>query len=327
VSVLLPVRDAVATLPACLDSLRAQTLAGFEVIAVDDGSRDGSGALLSAAARRDARVRVIAGGGGLVASLNTAMTAARGVVLARMDADDVAHPDRLARQLAELDAKPDVDIVGCRVALVDDGARDNAGMRAYVAWSNTLLTHDAIVADMLVESPLVHPSVMMRSSVLRALGGYRAFDGPEDYDLWLRAQAAGFRFAKVPEELLHWRDTASRLSRTDARYAADRFFTLKVEGFLRAVAPRHPLVVWGAGPIGKSWARALGARGRVVRAFVEVDPRKIGQTVHGAPVIGVDAARVHRDCVHVAAVGRPDARARIRAAAAGAGIDRLVAVA
>lgn len=319
-------KDAAATLGACLDSLFAQTFADFEVIAVDDGSRDGSAAALARAAAADPRVRVIAGGGGLVAALNAAAGVARGALLARMDADDVARPDRLERQASILDGEPEISILGCRVALVDDGGFDNEGMRAYVRWSNGLVTHDTIAADMLVESPLVHPSVTMRAAALHALGGYRAFDGPEDYDLWLRALAAGFRFGKAPDVLLEWRDTPSRLSRTDARYDADRFFALKVEAFLRC-AGAGDLVVWGAGPIGKAWARALAARGRVVRAFVEVDPRKIGQTVHGAPVVAMDAAAGYRACLHVAAVGQSEARARIREAADGMGIDRLIAVA
>ena len=176
---------------------------------MDDASRDGSAAVLARAAAADSRVRVIAGGGGLVAALNAAASLAAGALLARMDADDVALPARLARQVAALDAEPALDVLGCRVALLDDGVADNEGMRAYVRWSNTLVGHAAIDADRLVESPLVHPSVMMRAAALRALGGYRAFDGPEDYDLWLRALAAGRRFAKVPEVLLQWRDTPS----------------------------------------------------------------------------------------------------------------------
>jgi len=120
---------------------------------------------------------------------------------------------------------------------------------------------------------------------------------------------------------------SSRLSRTDARYAPERFFGLKLESFLRAYPPADGLVVWGAGPIGKAWARGLADRGRAVRAFVEVDPRKIGQTIHGAPVVAVEAAGVYRRELHLAAVGLPDDRRRIREAAAGLGIERLVAVA
>ena len=320
-------RDAAGTLPACLESLRAQTLEDFEVIAVDDGSLDASAAVLAGAAAGDRRLRVIAGGGGLVAALNAAAEAATGELLARMDADDVALPGRFAGQVARLEAEPALDVLGCRVSVLDDGGEGNAGMRAYVDWSNTLLTHEAIAADMLVESPLAHPSVMMRAQALRGLGGYRAFAGPEDYDLWLRAFTAGCRFGKLPEVLLQWRDTPGRLSRTDARYAADRFFELKMQWFLRTWPPADAVVVWGAGPIGKAWARGLIAAGRAVRAFVEVDPRKIGQTIHGAPVVSVDEARGHRHGVHLAAVGLPDARRRIRDAAAALGVERLIAVA
>jgi hypothetical protein len=200
-----------------------------------------------------------------------------------------------------------------------------------VDWLNTLVDHDAIVRDLLVESPLAHPSVMMRTATLRALGGYRTFDGPEDYDLWLRARRHGLRFAKDPEALLEWRDRPDRLTRRDPRYAPERFRALKLAaleaGPLRG--PR-PVVVWGAGPIGKGWGRALTARGHVLAAFVDVDPRKIGGVVHGAPVVGLEAAAGFAGALHLAAVGQPGARERIRAAAASLGLADgrdLVAVA
>jgi glycosyltransferase involved in cell wall biosynthesis len=327
VSVLLPVRDAAATLPACLASLGAQTLADHEVVAVDDGSRDGSGALLERAARADPRLRLVrAGGPGLVAALNAAAAAARGPLLARLDADDVAHPERLELQAERLGADPAVDILGCRVRLVGQAG---PGMTRYVSWMNGLLDHESIAADLLVESPLAHPSVMMRAETLRALGGYRAFDGPEDYDLWLRAHAAGRRFAKLPQVLLDWRDGPGRLTRTDPRYSAARFFELKLEALLGRLAPGRPVVVWGAGPIGKAWARALQARGAMLGGFVEVDGRKIGQRIHGRPVVGLEDVPGLGPALHLAAVGQEGARERIRAAAAGLGVAArdLVAVA
>lgn len=330
VSVLLPVRDAASTLPACLDSLLGQTLRDHEVIAVDDGSTDGSGEVLAARAGEDPRLVLLrTPQRGLVAALNAALAAARAPLVARMDADDVARPGRLALQAERLERDPGVDVLGCRVELV--GASRSEGMRAYVGWLNGLLDHEAIVRDLLVESPLVHPSVAMRTQTLRGLGGWRAFDGPEDYDLWLRAREAGLRFAKLPEILLAWRDRETRLTRTDPRYAPERFRALKVEALLRgALAGARPAVIWGAGPIGKGFARALLDAGRSVRAFVEVDPRKLGRVIHGAPVVPVEGAGAFPGALHLAAVGQPGARARIRGEAARLGLvdgRDLVAVA
>jgi len=326
--VLLPVRDAQETLRACLDSLSSQTLAEHEVIAVDDGSTDGTPEILAGAARRDRRLRVVrTPPRGLVAALNTALEHAWAPLLARMDADDACHPDRLAIQVKGLEDDPGCAILGCRVEAV--GAA--GGMRRYVSWLNSLLTHEQIVRDLLVESPLAHPSVMMRGEVLRVLGGYRAFDGPEDYDLWLRAHERGWRFGKRREVLLQWRDRPGRLTRADPRYAPERFRELKLAALERsALRDARPVVVWGAGPIGKGWSRALQARGHAVAAFVEVDRRKIGLRIHGARVVDVAAAASFAGHLHLAAVGRPGARARIRAAAHRLGLregEDLVAVA
>lgn len=312
VSVLLPVRDAAPTLGECLDSLGAQTLADHEVVAVDDGSTDATRSLLADRARRDLRLRVLTTPPrGLVAALNAGLLAARAPLVARMDADDVAHPERLALQAERLLTDPLTDVLSCRVELLG-GAR-NRGMRAYVDWLNTLLDHDAIVRDLFVESPLAHPSVVLRTVALRRLGGYRDFAGPEDYDLWLRAREAGLRFAKCPETLLAWRDPPNRLTRTDPRYASERFRALKLAALARGpLVPGRPVVIWGAGPIGKSWARALRGAGHVVAAFIEVDARKIGETIHGAPVVPVARSGAFRGALHLAAVGQAGARARIR---------------
>jgi glycosyltransferase involved in cell wall biosynthesis len=303
VSVLLPVWNAADTLPACLASLSTQTLRDHEVVAVDDGSNDGSRALLREYARRDPRLRVIVRPRqGLVAALNAGLRAIRSPLVARMDADDVAHPERLARQAGL--------VLATRVRLTGD--RPGAGMRAYVAWSNGLLEHRDIARDLLVESPLVHPSVMLETTALRGLGGYRETGGPEDYDLWLRAEAAGLRFAKLAEVLLDWRDRPQRLTRTDPRYAEARFRERKADALAARGLSARGAVIWGAGPLGKAFARALLARGVGVLAFVEVAPRKLGQRIHGARVVNVEEAARWRGPLHLLAVGQPGARERLR---------------
>jgi hypothetical protein len=331
VSVLLPVRDAEATLDAALESLRSQTLADHEVVAVDDGSTDGSAARLDAAAAADPRLRVVhAPPLGLVAALNRALAEARAPVVARMDADDVSLPRRLELQALRLETDAGVDVLGTRVELVSDPKLRNAGMRAYVEWQNGLVDHAAIVADLYVEAPLVHPSVALRRETLVALGGYRDTGGPEDYDLWLRAHAAGLRFAKLEETLLRWRDRPGRLTRRDPRYAPARFLEARCAALVAGpLRDGKSIVIWGAGKAGKALVRALSDAGRPAAAFVEVDPAKIGQRIHGLRVVAVPEAVSFEGAWHVAAVGQPGARERIRGEARRLGIpaERLVAVA
>ena len=321
ISVLLPVRDARATLDLCLDSLASQTLADHEVVVVDDGSADGSGERLIDRAARDSRLRVLrAQPRGIVAALNHALAEAKAPLVARMDADDVAHPSRLALQAQRLELDVAVDVLTSRVAV---GPEAGEGMRAYVEWVNGLADHEAMARDRFVESPVVHPSVAMRTSTLRGLGGYRDFDGPEDYELWLRAFDARLRFAKLAETLIEWRDSPGRLTRRDPRYAPERFRSVKLDALERGplAAPARPLVVWGAGRIGKAWSRALRARGLRLAAFVEVDPRKLGQRIHGVPVVPVPQATAWPGALHLAAVGQPGAREQIRSEAGHLGLS------
>lgn len=323
VSVLLPVRDAVDTLPDCLGSLARQSLSDHEVVAVDDGSRDGSAELLDARAAADPRLRVVhALRRGLVPALNRALEEATAPLVARMDADDIAHPERLERQARRLAEDAATDVLGCAVELISTpGVPCSGGMRSYVEWLNRLLDHEAMARDRFVESPIVHPSVALRRRTLVGLGGWRDIDGPEDYDLWLRAFATGHRFAKLPEVLLEWRDRPGRLTRTDPRYGPERFLKLKLAALRRGpLAGQRGVVIWGAGPVGKSWARALVAAGHRVEAFVEVDPGKIGERIHGAPVIPVSAAAGRKGPLHLAAVGQRGARERIRAEAGRLGL-------
>jgi glycosyltransferase involved in cell wall biosynthesis len=330
-SVLLPVRDGAETLPECLASLAAQTLDDHEVVVVDDGSGDETAGVLAGWAHADRRLRVIRTPRlGLVPALNLALAEARAPLVARMDADDVAHPERLERQARRLQADGGADILGCRVELLPAGGVPvGRGMSLYVEWLNDLLDHESMARDRFVESPLVHPSAAMRREALRRLGGWRDLDGPEDYDLWLRAFEAGYRFAKLEEVLLRWRDWPGRLTRTDPRYAPSRFLDVKVAALGRGpLATGRRVVIWGAGVAGKAWGRALVAAGHDLAAFVEVDPRKIGERIHGAPVVGVPEAARLKGPLHLAAVGQKGARERIRNEAARLGLgDDLLAVA
>jgi glycosyltransferase involved in cell wall biosynthesis len=316
-SVLLPCRNAADTLPDAIGSLERQSFEDFEVLAVDDGSLDGTQAVLAAWAARDRRVRVLATPpSGIVAALSVALAAARAPVIARMDGDDTAEPLRFERQLALLDAEPSIAACGTGVRYFPEAAvRD--GARRYEQWLNSLTSPDQLDRDIFIECPIAHPALAARRDALLAAGGYRDMGWPEDYDLVLRLWEAGHRLANVPEVLLHWRERPDRASRVDSRYSPDAFRRCKVH-FLRRtlLRGRSGAVVWGAGPVGKQFARELLRQGVRLHAFVDLDPRKIGQTVYDAPVIAPAAAAGFAGALILAAVGSPGARSDIRRALA-----------
>jgi glycosyltransferase involved in cell wall biosynthesis len=312
VSVLLPVRDGGATIDACVESIRTQTDPGWELIAVDDGSQDDSLARLRAHAATDARIHVIATAPrGLVTALNTGLDHARGRFIARMDADDVARPERLARQRQHLESHPLLGLVATRV--VFDGDRNSgAGYARYVDWTNEVLTHEQIRLASFVESPFAHPSVMFRADVAERCGRYADGVFPEDYELWLRWLDAGVRMEKLPDALLVWRDSPARLSRRDPRYAAEAFDELRTHYLARWLAganPHHPdIVIWGAGRVSRRRAARLRAHGVRVTGWVDIDPRKIGRAHGGAEVVAPDALPAPGRCFVVSCVGSHDAR-------------------
>jgi glycosyltransferase involved in cell wall biosynthesis len=316
VSILMPVRDAAATLDEAIQSIATQTWEAWELIAVDDGSTDATPDLLQRWASQDARIRSVrlAEGGGIVAALNTALEVARGDVIARMDADDVALPKRLARQWERLRADDEPAAVGCRVRYFPEELVAG-GARRYEEWLNNLVTPEDHARDIFVECPLAHPTFMLRRSTLQRVGSYRERGWPEDYDLLLRIWRAGGRIAKVPEVLLLWREAPERTSRVHADYGLDAFRRCKVHHLRRSyLADGRPALVWGAGPVGKAFARALLEAGTRLRGFVELNPRKIGMSIYGAPVLDVaQALRLRGTAFSLAAVGQPGARDRIRA--------------
>ncbi len=302
ISVVLPARNAAACLPAALESLAAQTFTDFEVLAVNDGSDDGGAtrAAITAQTARDARFRLVdQPHGGIVSALNAGLAAARGSVIARMDADDVCHPDRLRLQWRHLDAHPELGLVSCRARFGGDpdAAR---GYLAHLDWANRLLSPEALRLGVFRESPLPHPTVMFRRELLHRLGGYRQGDFPEDYELWLRWLDAGVRMEKLPQALLTWNDPPGRLSRTDRRYDPEAFHRIKAGYLARLLAdinPHHPdVIVAGAGRVTRRRAGHLLDHGIRIAAWLDIDPKKIGKTFAGRPVLPLTEAPPPREC-------------------------------
>ena len=317
VSVVIPCYNASATLDDALRSTIDQNFESLEIILVDDGSTDSSLRIMHTHAANDPRIRVISRvHEGIIATLNAGVDASNSPYIARMDADDYAYPDRIAKQAAYLDNHPEIAVVGC---LVEGFPHEEIGVgfKLYLEWLNRLINHEEIIREIFIESPLAHPSVMFRKAWSDKVGGYQDMGWAEDYDLWLRLYLAEAKFGKVPETLLSWREHSNRLTRTDPRYSVDNF--LRAKAYYLRVGPlidRDAVILWGAGQTGRRFSKFLLNQGVPVVSFIDVDPAKVGRERRGFPILHPDDLlncwRKYRNPVVLVAVAARGARKLIR---------------
>lgn len=201
VSVVLPVHNGGDYLQEAIDSILNQTFKDFELLIIDDGSDDGSRDLAEEYSRRDRRIRVISlDRVGLTEALNIGIDSSAAPLIARMDADDKAHPNRLDRQVAYLTQNPDVAVVGSHARMI--------GPTGKVVGKSTLgptslEEYQAQRAEVRVN--FLHPTVMFRKHVVQAAGGYSAeYIAGEDYELWNRL-ADNHQMLTITDSLLDYR--------------------------------------------------------------------------------------------------------------------------
>tara|TARA_Y100000588_G_C14279698_1_gene936299 strand:- start:10224 stop:11237 length:1014 start_codon:yes stop_codon:yes gene_type:complete len=292
VSVILPVRNADSTLSRSLQSIQNQTCKNWELIIVEDRSKDNTQAIASEFANADPRIVLMLNEGcGIVDALNNGIEKSKGRYIARMDADDWAHPRRLELQARYLSAKKEVGLVATRVNHRGNSSQQE-GYARYVDWTNTLTRWPYIRANRFVESPFAHPSVMFKRSIIGEYGGYRNGPFPEDYELWLRWMSRGVIMAKLEEYLLDWHDSGDRLSRIDPRYSTEAFYRVKAQ-YLGAWIKetgllKRPIWIWGAGRITRKRARYLQEEGIRFSGYIDIDPKKAGKNLEELPVVQPD---------------------------------------
>ena len=286
ISILMPVYNGETYLAKAIESILAQTIEFQEFIIVDDGSQDASRKIVRKYALGDGRLRLIEKeNSGIVDALNTGLSAARGDVIARMDADDIALPDRLEKQISYLLKHSDCLAVGSNVLYIDD-----ADLPFYV--SDLPTTHEEIEEGLLLGRGeyIRHPTALFPTAAVREVGGYRKqAEWAEDLDLYLRLAEKG-RLANVPDVLLHYRihmmsvnfsrfdaqrkavefvlnDTATRRSLEGSlapsiamptTQVSDWHASWSVKALLSgnpSTARKHAVIAWKAGPFRvKSWA-------------------------------------------------------------------------
>ncbi|MEM6551178.1 MAG: glycosyltransferase [Planctomycetota bacterium] len=213
-SVLLPVYNAGSYLDEALRSIRRQTLEDWELVVVNDGSTDESQLVIDRHAREEPRIRPLQQpNGGLVSALNRGLVSCRGGLIARMDADDVALPDRFERQVRVMEERPEWVAVGGAAVLIDEDGQP-------VGQSQNPVGPEAVHAKLMSGGyALLHPTMMIRGEVLERIGGYDAqYQSSEDLDLLLRLDAEG-PMGNLAEPVLKYRQSGGSMSkRLHSRY-------------------------------------------------------------------------------------------------------------
>lgn len=259
-TVILPVRDGGEWLAAAVESIRGQSFADWEMLAIDDGSRDGSRGVLEDFAARDGRIVVTSRPNrGLAATLREGLGRARSELVAVMNADDVSRPGRLAAQIAFLAAHPRVAVLGTQTRLLD-------GATATDVVSRLPLDPEGCRRLLAIAPPLAHPTVMFRRSAVLAVGGYRDAVPAEDYDLWLRI-AEHHDLANLPDVHLEYR-LHGRQSGTAQESLAVATLVVRACAAERRAGRPDPLAKPGAAATDATLAAALGiGPGAIARQF------------------------------------------------------------
>lgn len=201
VSILMPVFNGDKYIKESIISIIEQSYDNFEFIIIDDGSTDNTYPIIEQYAKKDSRIRFFRNNKniGLSASLNLGLKLACTSLIARMDADDVAHPQRLSRQYEFMKTHPEISVCGCALQLYESPE---------IVW-HPPRAHQEIVTKMLFESSIFHPTVLFRKEIVfKQHGGYAPeFYSAQDYDLWQRlSESPNVRFANLPEVLLLYRN-------------------------------------------------------------------------------------------------------------------------
>jgi len=226
ISVLMPVYNGSAYLADAVESILNQTFSDFEFLIIDDGSTDGTREILKEYQKSDSRILVHSQPHlGLVSALNKGIETATGIFIARMDADDISEPTRLAEQVAFLTQHPDVGVLGAKMKIIDknktlQGNYDVPVFHGLIAW------------NLLFGRSFAHPTVMIRKDLIRSAGGYKDhLPFVEDTELWLRL-IEKTRFANLDRLLVTYRThpeatsvKQSKLQQANVRIARQKFIS------------------------------------------------------------------------------------------------------
>ena len=303
ISILMPVKNTAPFLNECLDSIINQSETDFELIAIDDHSTDESHSILNEYSIKDKRVKVFKNLGiGIIEALRLAYSKSSGNYISRMDADDVMSLDKLAVLKYNLIAFGSGHIASGKVKYFS-ATPLGAGFKNYELWLNSLIEKGTNFEGIYKECVIPSPCWMVYREDLEKCQAFYPDKYPEDYDLAFRFYKEGLKAIACSKVLHHWRDYATRTSRTHVHYADHTFLDIKMNYFLELDRDTtKKLVVWGAGDKGKKVAKILIAK-NIKFTWICDNPKKISKDIYGQilyPLTALDTIENSQSIITVA---------------------------
>ncbi len=307
-------RDTAAYISACLDSIRAQTYPHWELIAINDHSRDETPEILQAYAEKDDRIQVVHSvREKLIPALKEGYPQATGDLVNRMDSDDMMPADKLETLVGEwLKYGKGHVIAGGTEHFVDHGLVGN-GFRRYEQWLNEIARENRHYEEIYQECVIPSHSWIIHRDDFDRVGGFEPEVYPEDYDLCFRFYHHQLKVVGIDKVLHHWRDRSNRISRTWEEYADNRYYDLKLRYFYSLDRnPGRPLVIWGGGKNGKDLVKKIQSSGENQLHWVCENPNKIGHNIYGIIMQAAETVAKMGNPQVLIAVANTSERAQIR---------------
>tara|TARA_B110000285_G_scaffold214590_1_gene260119 strand:- start:1228 stop:2241 length:1014 start_codon:yes stop_codon:yes gene_type:complete len=263
ISIILPVKDTSKYLKECLDSIVGQSYTDWELLAVNDNSSDNCLSILQKYAAQDDRVIALDNPDpSLLNALRYGYTNSSGILIHRMDSDDIMPLNKLELMTGKFDFENlklagGIVVTGGTKYFKDDGEVGD-GFKRYDAWLMNVARNNSHKTEMYKECVIPSNCWLVHREDFDKIGGFSPDIFPEDYDLCFRFIEGGLSVVGIPEVLHHWRDRSDRISRNWEVYKDNRFFQLKMNYFYKMTRDTsRPLVLWGAGKNGKDLAKLI----------------------------------------------------------------------
>ena len=312
VSIIMPVKNAASFLSETLQSILKQSYSNWELITINDHSTDQSASILKKYADTHPHIQLLPNhGNGIIDALQTGYQSSKGMLITRMDADDLMTPDKLTLMVNSLISKGSGYVTTGWVHYFSETTLGE-GFIKYEEWLNHLTTNSQNFSEIYKECCIPSPCWMVWKSDFEKCGGFNSNIYPEDYDLVFRFYQHQLKVIGIQKVLHHWRDYSTRTSRTHEHYADSSFIDIKVRYFLRLSYLNHrPLILWGAGSKGKRVAQLLQKEG-VPFTWICDNPKKIGKEIYGEKLLAFDALDDYENAQSMVTVANPKAQTEIK---------------